>query len=320
MRFKIINNLNSSLKMPQNHTIFPQNLQPGDTIGIVCPAGPMPAENVSECIRVLTELWGFRVKIGKTVGNQYNNFAGTDEERLQDLQEMLDDESLKAILCGRGGYGTGRIIDRLDFSKFCSNPKWVIGFSDITVLLAHIYSTYNIAGLHAPMAAAFKENGYLNDYVTSLHQSLKGEKQHYVIPSNLYNRLGRANGVLVGGNLSLVVNLIGTPSAFDTRDKILFLEDIGEYLYGIDRMMHQLKRGGFLEGLKGLIVGGFTDSKDTTIPFGKTLEEIVLDIVKDYKYPVAFGFPVSHSIENYALTVGGYYDLEITEEMIKVSG
>ena len=304
--------------MPKSNTIFPPNLQPGDTIGIVCPAGPMPAENVSECIRVLNELWGFRVKVGKTVGNQYHNFAGTDDERLQDLQEMMDNDDVKAILCGRGGYGTGRIIDQLDFSKFCYNPKWIIGFSDITVLLAHMYSNFNIAGLHAPMAAAFKENGYLNDYVGSLHQSLLGEKGHFIIPSHHYNRVGSANGILVGGNLSLVVNLIGTPSALDTNDKILFLEDIGEYLYGIDRMMHQLKRGGFLKGLKGLIVGGFTDGKDTTIPFGKTVEELILDIVSDYDYPVGFGFPVSHSIENYTLTVGGYYNLDITQDWLRL--
>jgi len=304
--------------MYHKKSIFPPNLQHGDVIGIVCPAGPIPIENVSECIRVLNEMWGFRVKVGKTVGNQNNNFAGTDEERLQDLQAMLDDDEIKAILCGRGGYGTGRIIDRLDFSKFCSKPKWVIGFSDITVLLSHIYSNFNIAGLHAPMAAAFKDSGYLNEYVASLHKSLIGEKGHYVVPSHNYNRVGKANGVLVGGNLSMVVNLIGTPSAIDTRDKILFLEDIGEYLYAIDRMMYQLKRGGFLDGLKGLIVGGFTDGKDTIIPFGKTIEEIILDIVKDYAFPVGFGFPVSHKTENFALTVGGYYNLEITENWLRL--
>ncbi len=305
--------------MLKHDTVHPPSLQPGDTIGIVCPAGYMPIENVSECIRVINSLWGFTVKVGKTVGNQYNNFSGTDAERIADLQEMLDDENIKAILCGRGGYGTGRIIDALNFDKYCQHPKWIIGFSDITVLHAHVFTNYNIAGIHAPMAAAFKENGYLNDYVGSLHESLLGKKAHYVVPSNPLNRLGYAEGVLIGGNLSMVAHLIGTPSGYDARNKILFLEDIGEYLYNIDRMMYQLKRSGIFKDLKGLIVGGFTDGKDTNTPFGKTAEEIIQDIVEEYSFPVAFGFPVSHSTENYALVVGGKYQLHVDEEWMKMN-
>jgi muramoyltetrapeptide carboxypeptidase len=305
--------------MLKHDTVLPPSLQPGDTIGIVCPAGYMPIENVSECVRVLNSLWGFTVKVGKTVGNQYNNFSGTDAERIADLQEMLDDENIKAILCGRGGYGTGRIIDALDFSKYCQRPKWIIGFSDITVLHAHILSNYNIAGIHAPMAAAFKENGYLNDYVGSLHAFLIGKKAHYVVPSNPLNRLGHAEGVLIGGNLTMIAHLIGTPSGYNAHNKILFLEDIGEYLYNIDRMMYQLKRSGILADLKGLIVGGFTDSKDTNTPFGKTAEEIINDIVAEYSFPVAFGFPVSHSTENYALVVGGKYKLHVDEDWTKMN-
>jgi muramoyltetrapeptide carboxypeptidase len=301
----------------QTTMIIPPNLQKGDTIAIVATA----RKNIVDNLKPATDLaksWGLNVVIGKTIGLDNHQLAGTDEQRAADFQEMIDNPNIKAVWCVRGGYGTARMVELVDFSKFKQAPKWIIGFSDITVLLAHIYNNFNIAGLHAPMAAAFKENGYLNDYVGSLHKSLLGEKGHFIIPSHHYNRAGSANGVLVGGNLSLIVNLIGTPSALDTNHKILFLEDIGEYLYGIDRMMHQLKRGGFLEGLKGLIVGGFTDGKDTTIPFGKTVEELILDIVSDYDYPVGFGFPVSHSIENYTLTVGGYYNLDITEDWLRL--
>jgi len=295
----------------------PPYLQPGDTIGIACPAGYMSLEKAAECIRVLREEWGYNVKIGKTLGGASTTyFSGTDEERLTDLQQMLDDDEVKAILCGRGGYGTGRIIEQLDFKKFKKNPKWIIGFSDITVLHSHLYSNYYIASLHAPMAAAFNEAGYINRYVQSLRSALQGTWARYTCEPHPFNRAGEAIGELVGGNLSLIAHLVGSDSDIKTKGRILFLEDIGEYSYNIDRMMYQLKRSGKLKNLAGLIIGGFTDMKDTERPFGKDVYEIIRDIIKEYNYPVCFGFPVSHEKENYALKIGAGYKLKITKSRV----
>lgn len=294
----------------------PPYLELGDTIGITCPAGYMAAAKAQTCIDTLHQ-WGYQVKVGKTLGSDSTTyFSGTDEERLRDFQEMLDDDTVKAILCGRGGYGMGRIIDSVDFSKFKKNPKWIIGFSDITVLHAHLYSNYKIASLHAPMAAAFNEEGFNNEYVQSLKQALEGRTARYHCGVHEFNHKGEAIGELVGGNLSLLAHLVGTPSDTKTRGRILFLEDIGEYLYNIDRMLYQLKRAGKLDKLAGLIIGGFTDNKDTERPFGNTAYEIIHNCVKEYDYPICFNFPVSHEKENYALKVGVGYKLKVGKSKV----
>jgi muramoyltetrapeptide carboxypeptidase len=295
---------------------IPPYLQAGDTIGLVCPAGYMPVEKVSECIRVLNTEWGFTTKVGNTIGKQHHYFSGTDEERLADFQEMLDDDGVKAILCGRGGYGMSRIIDRIDFKKFKKQPKWIIGYSDITVLHSHLYSNYYISSLHAPMAGAFNDEGSKNEYVLSLKNALEGKKLKYKCDPHEFNRKGEAVGELVGGNLALLAHLAGTESDIKTRGRILFIEDVGEYIYNIDRMMHQLKRSGKLSKLAGLIVGGFTEIKDTERPFGQTVYEVINDVVKDYDYPVCFGFPVSHTKENYALKMGVGYKLKIGKSKV----
>src|SRR5258705_2494735 len=297
---------------------IPPYLQKGDTIGLICPAGAMPVEKVSECIRVLNEVWGFTTKVGKTVGNMFNYFSGTDEERLTDLQEMLDDDTVKAVLCGRGGYGMTRIIDKIDFKKFKKQPKWVIGYSDITVLHSYIYSNYYISSLHSPMAGAFNEDGYKNEFVQSLRHAMEGKKMKYQCPTHEFNRKGEAVGELVGGNLALLAHGVGTDSDIKTRGRILFIEDISEYLYNIDRMMHQLKRSGKLSKLAGLIIGVFTDTKDTERPFGQTAYEIIRDIVKEYDCPVCFDFPVSHTDRNYALKIGVGYKLKITKSKVSL--
>ena len=256
--------------------------------------------------------------VGKTLGSKSKNyFSGTDEQRLNELQAMLDDDRIKAILCGRGGYGVTRIIDQLDFTRFKKNPKWIIGFSDITVLHAHINSNFKITTLHAPMAAAFNKGE--NDFTTSLHKALLGKKAKYTAKAHPFNKLGVAKGELIGGNLSLITHLIGTKSAIKTKNKILFIEDIGELIYSTDRMLHQLKRSGNLTNLAGLIVGGFSAVKDTERPFGKKVEEVINDIVKEYDYPVCFHFPVSHEKENYALKIGGNYQLKITKATVLLS-
>ncbi len=297
---------------------IPPYLQKGDTIGIICPAGAMPVEKVSECIRVINEDWGFTTKVGKTVGNMYHYFSGTDEDRLADLQTMMDDDSIKAILCARGGYGMTRIIDQIDFKKFKKNPKWIIGYSDITILHSHIYSNYYISSLHSPMAGAFNEDGYKNEFVQSLQHSLEGKKHKYTCAPHEFNRKGEAIGELVGGNLALLAHAVGTDSDIKTRGRILFIEDISEYLYNIDRMMRQLKRSGKLSKLAGLVIGGFTDMKDTERPFGQNVYEIIRDVVAEYDYPVCFDFPVSHSDRNYALKIGVGYKLKITKSKVSL--
>ena len=291
--------------------IIPPSLRPGDTIGIVCPAGYMPLEKAQTAIDTL-QTWGYRVRIGRTLGGASPNyFSGSDDQRLTDLQQMLDDPGINAILCGRGGYGLSRIIDRIDLTRFRQSPKWIIGFSDITVLHTHILTRYDIATLHAPMAGAFNDGGATGPGIESLRRVLAGESLTYHAPAHPFNRHGKASGRLVGGNLALLAHLIGSSSEPDTRDAILFLEDVGEYLYNIDRMFHQLLRSGKLRNLAGLLIGGFTEVKDTTRPFGATVDEIIRDVIGDAAYPVAFDFPVSHGKDNVALKIGVGYRLEV---------
>lgn len=289
---------------------IPPYLKKGDTIGITCPAGYMAAEKAQSCINTLQK-WGFNVMVGKTLGSKSKNyFSGTDQQRRDEMQAMLDDKDIKAILCGRGGYGVGRIIDQLDFSTFKRNPKWIIGFSDITVLHAHLSTKIKIASLHAPMASAF--NNGVDKYIQSLHNAILGKKNAYTCMPHSYNKTGLATGTLVGGNLSILAHLIGSPSSINTKNNILFLEDIGEQIYHIDRMLYQLKRSGKLDNLAGLVIGGFTGMEDTERPFGKKVYAVVKDIIEGYNYPVAFGFPVSHSKQNVALKVGVSYTLKVT--------
>ena len=290
---------------------IPPYLKKGNTIGITCPAGYMAAEKAQKCISTL-QSWGFDVMVGKTVGSKSKNyFSGSDEVRQNEMQAMLDDESVHAILCGRGGYGVGRIIDELDFTKFKKKPKWIIGFSDVTILHAHLYTKIKVASLHAPMASAFNEGE--NEFIQSLHKAIIGKKAKYSCAPHPFNKPGTATAELVGGNLSLLTHLIGTPSAINTKNKTLFIEDIGEQIYHIDRMLYQLKRSGMLENLAGLIVGGFTDMEDSERPFGKKVYEIIKEITAAYNYPVCFNFPVSHSKKNYALKIGVPYTLKISK-------
>ena len=296
---------------------IPPYLKKGDMIGITCPAGYMAESKAQTCISTL-QSWGFDVMVGKTLGGKSKNyFSGTDEVRRDELQAMLDDEHIKAILCGRGGYGVTRIIDQLDFTKFKKNPKWIIGFSDITVLHAHLYTKIKIASLHAPMAVAFNEGE--NKYIKSLQNAIMGKKAKYSCATHPFNKPGMVTAELVGGNLSLLAHLAGTPSDINTKNKILFIEDIGEHIYNIDRMLYQMKRSGKLDKLAGLIVGGFTDMLDTERPFGKKVYKLINEITAAYDYPVCFGFPVSHIKENYALKVGVNYTLKVSKNKTQLT-
>ena len=291
--------------------IIPPYLKKGDIIGITCPAGYMPAENADTCISTLQQ-WGYQVMVGKTLGSRSPNyFSGTDEERLEELQAMLDMPEIKAILFGRGGYGVSRIIDKLDFKLFRKHPKWLIGFSDITLIHTHVLSRLGISTLHAPMAAAFRDGNGSNNNVLSLKKALSGKKLQYSCRHHACNRKGKAMGELIGGNLALLAHVTGTRSDIKTEGKILFIEDVGEYTYQVDRMMIQLKRSGKFDKLAGMIIGGFTDMKDTTRPFGQTVENAIRDILQPYDFPLCFGFPVRHGEENMALKTGLRYELVV---------
>ena len=288
----------------------PPYLKQGDTVGIVATARKISLEEIRPAVRLL-ESWGLNVKLGGNLFYEDNQYAGTDSERVADLQSMLDDNTVRAILCARGGYGSVRIIDRIDFTKFSNNPKWIIGYSDVTVLHSHIHSLFGIETLHGTMPLDFTGNE--TEATLSLKKALFGEDMRYTVPLHSLNKMGIASGTLVGGNLSILYSLRGTVSDIDTEGKILFIEDLDEYLYHIDRMMINLKRGGKLEKLKGLIVGGMTDMHDNTIPFGKSAHEIILDAVKEYSFPVCFDFPAGHLKEkNLAIILGREVELSVS--------
>lgn len=289
----------------------PPYLKKGSIIGITCPAGYVSNDRIAYALDIL-QLWGFRVKVGNTVGSEHFYFSGTDGERLQDLQMMLDDPSMDAIIMGRGGYGLSRIIDDLDFTLFAKKPKWICGFSDITVLHNHIHATLGIPTMHSPMCGAFKPETVNSDHIKNFLAAIMGESLFYHSPASSFNRTGDVEGVLTGGNLAILSHLTGSVSEVNTDGKLLFIEDIGEHLYQIDRMMLNLKRSGKLDQLQGLIVGSFTELEDTERPFGQTLEEIIADKVKEYDYPVCFNFPCGHQEINYTLTLGMEHRLTVT--------
>jgi muramoyltetrapeptide carboxypeptidase len=295
---------------------IPPYLKHGDTVGICCPAGFIIVEDIQPALLKLTE-WGFNARVGSTIGKKDFTYGGTDEERLNDLQQMLDDKSIKAILFARGGYGGVRIIDRVDFKKFKKDPKWIIGFSDATVFHSHINENYRVATIHSKMCNSFPADWnnaepQQKETIESINTCLKGEKMRYLFTPNEKNRTGLATGELVGGNLKTLESLAGSGSDIHTKNKILFVEDTGEYLYSIDRMFWNLKRSGKLEKLKGLIIGGFkVKPDDAGSEFGKTVEEIVLEKVAGYKYPVCFDFPVGHQKNNFALKCGALHTLGV---------
>lgn len=296
--------------------IIPKYLKNRDIIGITSPAGYITHEQIRPAIQQL-ESWGFSVKIGESIGKRNYTFGGTDEERIADFQKMLDDPAVSAIMCARGGYGFIRIIDQLNFDKLKANPKWIIGFSDLTVLHNHLNRNYGIASIHSKMCNSFpddwsKAEPIQVETINSIRKALSGEKMRYVAPYNERNRQGKAEGTLIGGNLKTIESLSGSKSDLQTTGKLLFVEDTGEYLYSIDRMFWNLKRTGKLSHLKGLIVGGFKIKPDDPgEEFGLSLYDIVLEKVKDYKYPVCFDFPVGHQKNNFALKCGIRHQLSV---------
>jgi muramoyltetrapeptide carboxypeptidase len=306
----------------ERQPLIPPYLKPGDIIGITCPAGYITREELQPAIRIM-ESWGFGIRMGKTVGARDYTFGGTDAERLQDLQAMLNDNDIKAIMCGRGGYGAARIIDKVDFTKFQQRPKWVIGFSDITVLHCHINRHFGIPTLHSKMCNSFPDDfrtaePIVQDTIMSIYQALTGKKMQYSAAPDVNNRIGTARGELIGGNLSIIQSMLGTSSEINTNGKILFLEEVGEYLYSLDRMIVSLQRSHKLDNLAGLVIGGFNRIKpdDPGEEFGRSIYDIVREKVKDTNYPIAFNFPVGHQKNNYALKCGANHLFTVQKDKV----
>jgi muramoyltetrapeptide carboxypeptidase len=292
---------------------FPAFLKPGDRVGVVAPASIVRYEDVVPGITLFKEQWGLEVVEGRTLKSSFNQFSASDEERLADMQEMLDDPSIRAIIAARGGYGCSRIVDGLNFDKFLKSPKWIVGFSDLTAFLSRTY-LLGFASIHAPMAKSIMTEGG-EMAAASLRQMLFGELPEYNVSNHILNRAGNATAPVVGGNLCLFAHLIGSATEVDTDGTILFIEDINEYLYNLDRMMIQLKRSGKLSKLAGLIVGQFTDMKDNSNPtFGKDSYEIIHEHVAAFEYPVCFNFPVGHVGDNRAMGVGMQAALNVSDD------
>lgn len=295
--------------------ISPTFLQKGDTVAIVSTARKISELEIKPALQLL-ENWGLKYVLGKTIGAEENQFAGSDDLRAADFQKMLDDPKIKAIWCARGGYGTVRILDKLDFSKFKKNPKWIIGYSDITVLHSHIHN-FGIETLHAQMCLEIQNK--TAETSESIRKVLFGKD--YTIEmgrTDSFASLGILKGELIGGNLSVLYSLCGSASKMNTEGKILFIEDLDEMLYHVDRMMMNLKRSGYLKNLKALVIGGMTEMKDNKVYFGRTAEEIIIDLVKEYNYPVITNFPAGHIMDNKALILGREIKIDIQQSQIKI--
>lgn len=289
----------------------PTNLKQGDKVAIISTARKLSQEELKFGVELLNT-WGLEVVFGTNLFQECNQFAGTTEQRIADLQWALDADEIKAVFCARGGYGTVKIIDAIDFAAFIKNPKWIIGYSDVTVLHNHINQNFSIQTLHAAMPFGFKDNSA--EAIGSIKQVVFGEQLSYEFDAHTLNKNGVGEGELVGGNLSIIYSLTGTKSQIDTKGKILFLEDLDEYLYHVDRMMMNLDRVGMLKDLAGLVVGGMTDMNDNTIPYGQTAKEIILETVKKYNYPVCFDFFAGHLDDNRALPMGKKVKLVAAEK------
>jgi len=293
--------------------IFPRFIQEGATIGIVAPAGKIDRDAV-EFSRDFLHRLGYKIVLGENVFSAFNQFAGKDENRADDFQHMLNSNDVDVIMCARGGYGTNRIINDLDFSHFMQNPKWIVGYSDITVIHSMLQNRLGVASIHGPMPKNFKDKSEEDTDIVNLFNILKGELPEYKTGNHPLNRQGVSEGELIGGNLSLLYSLRGTSLDFDPHGKILFIEDVGEKLYHLDRMMMNLKNGGVLNCLRGLVVGQFTEMTDSETPFGASAYEIIFDAVKEYNYPVFFDFPAGHVDVNQPLVFGKRVTISVNDD------
>ena len=316
---KIIIRLIFKSLIDPNHTDMfqPSTLKKGDKIGLIAPAGKIDKQKIITAQKVLETL-GYEVILGKHVFDEHHIFAGTDKDRAADFQFMIDHEEIKAIICARGGYGCIRIIDKLTFDGLEKHPKLIIGFSDISIIHARL-NHLHFGSLHATMPINFTENIADSSSLQKLADYLEGKLTNYQIPTHQLNRTGACEAELVGGNLSVICSLNATNYELNTQNKILFIEDLNEDLYHLDRLMLSLKLSGKLDHLEALIVGGMSDMKDGETPFGKTAYEIIKEAVQDYKYPLVFNFPAGHIDENWPLPLGKKVRLDVKEKDVKLS-
>jgi muramoyltetrapeptide carboxypeptidase len=299
----------------QNSVKIPPYLKKGDTVGILATARKVDMAPLEPAIKLLKS-WGLNVIIGKTIGLDNNQLAGQDWQRAQDFQQMLDNPSIKAIWTAKGGYGTVRMIDRLNFTKFKQHPKWLVGFSDFTVMHSHV-NNLDIATLHS--IACISAGGATPEAIEGLRKGLFGGKIEYNIEPHAFNKTGKAHGELIGGNLSVLYSIMGSPSEADYKGKIIFIEDLDEYLYHIDRMMMNLERNNYFKDVKGIIIGGMTKMRDNDIPWGHDALEIIQDITKEYNIPICFNFPAGHIKDNRALVFGKQITLDVTATGTKIT-
>ncbi len=295
---------------------IPQLLKPGNRVGIISPASHPSSDQWKAGLQVLSD-WGLEVVLGDHYLAEHFGLGGTDEQRRSDLQQMLDDPSIAAIFPLRGGYGVSRLLDGLDFTKFRANPKWIVGFSDITALLCHI-DTFSIASVHGPMPNNFCQKGG-EAALANLHTLLFEGRTQISITSHSLNKHGVAEASIIGGNLSLLTHLIGSNSLPNPKGKILFIEEIGERLYHVDRLLLQLKRAGYLADLAGLIIGGFTDCKEASLTIGLSVEDMILEHTATYPYPIAFDFPAGHIPNNQAMPMGKKIKFLVNAEIVQLT-
>ena len=308
------------IQLNQTTLIQPPYLKAGDTVAIVAPSGILKdrTDEVQQAIELL-QRWGLNAVVGKHVFSKADHFAGTDDERCEDFQNALDDPKVSAIWCARGGYGTVRILDKLDYTKFKMHPKWIIGYSDITALHNQIHNK-GFQSIHALMCVSLtKDLEDIKETLATFKSTIFGNPVNYTLDGSEYNRTGETNGILVGGNLSVLHTMLGSDTSLDMSGKILFIEDIGEYKYHIDRMLQSLKRAGYFENCKGVIVGDVSKVRKNTTLWGSSIEQLVLDALADYDFPIAFNMPAGHEKDNRAMVLGQMISLKVEKDKSSVT-
>ncbi|TBN16602.1 S66 peptidase family protein [Hyunsoonleella pacifica] len=309
-----VNNAQTTIEKSNTVLIQPSYLQKGDTVAIVAPAGILKnREGEINKAKALLKSWGLHTVVGKHIFNQGRHFAGTDDERCEDFQNALDDKSIRAIWCARGGYGSARILDKLDWTNFNESPKWIIGYSDITAIHSELHNL-GFLSLHAMMCTSLQDDvATIKETISTFKNALFGKPLNYTLEGSKYNNPGTVSAPIIGGNLTILHTMLGSKTSLDTSGKILFIEEIGEYKYHIDRMLQSLKRAGYFDNCKGVIIGDMTKIKRNTTPWGSSIEQLILDVLSEYNFPIAFNMKAGHEKDNRALILGRTITLKVNK-------